>query len=185
MHDSEEPPYCGLPLSAAKERMSLARLELMAAAAGCSLSDPRTDYDGWDVAVLSHTEYQRYNRPAFDLQLKATNSENVARLLGNGDFSFSLDVETYQKLRDPKRYNRALLVALILPAGSSPAEWAVREESELRSPGIMLWSDPLTWKTEPAAGQRSVAVTLGRDNHFDPQFIQAFMKEIGDGGGWR
>ncbi|BAJ27816.1 MULTISPECIES: DUF4365 domain-containing protein [Kitasatospora] len=185
MHGSEEPPYCGLTPSAAKEQVSLGWLTLVTSAAGCSLSDPRTDYNGWDVTVFSHAEYRRFTEPGFDVQLKATSSASVARRLSNGDFSFSLDTSTYQKLRNPKRYNRALLVVLILPPGSGPADWAVRDESGLRSPGIMLWSDPLDWTAEPADGQGSVTVTLGRNDHFDPEFIQKFMKELGDGGSWR
>ncbi|MFJ9841681.1 DUF4365 domain-containing protein [Kitasatospora sp. NPDC101155] len=182
---SEEQFYCGLPLSAAKERVSVARLELVASAAGCSLSDPRVDYDGWDVTVVSHAEFQQFFGPRFDVQLKSTSSESVARPLKNGDFAFTLDAPTYRKLSNPKRYDRALLVVLILPSGTGPAEWAVRDGHELRSPGIMLWADPRDWDTELPTGQESVTVRLSRDNHFDPEFIQTLMKEIGDGGGGR
>ncbi|QMU68290.1 DUF4365 domain-containing protein [Streptacidiphilus sp. P02-A3a] len=181
----EEQFYCGLPLSAVKERVSMARLELVASAAGCSLSDPRVDYDGWDVTVVSHAEFLRYSGPRFDIQLKATSSESVARPLKNGDFSFTLDASTYRKLSDPKRYERALLVVLILPSRTGPAEWAVRHGQELRSPGIMLWADPRDWDAELPPGRESVTVRLSRDDHFDPEFIRALMKEIGDGGGGR
>ncbi|QTI88997.1 DUF4365 domain-containing protein [Streptomyces sp. AgN23] len=179
----EEAPLRALPLNAVKERVSLARLELVVSAAGFHLRDPRADYDAIDVVIASSAEYEQYYAPSLETQMKCTTSPHVARRRTDGSLSFSLDGESYRKLSNPKRYSAALFVALVLPGTDDPAAWAVQTEDGLYSPGVLLWSNPKKWPPLPSA-QKSGTVPLRTMDVLDVSQLQGIMKSVGDGGDW-
>jgi hypothetical protein len=57
-------PLEQLPLSGMKQQFSLGFVRMVAAAAGCSVKDHPTDYDGGDVTIASSADYERFYCPS-------------------------------------------------------------------------------------------------------------------------
>ncbi|MCQ8190618.1 hypothetical protein [Streptomyces rugosispiralis] len=170
----------GLPASALKERVSYMTLGLLAAGAGCFLSDPQLDYDCLDVTVIGSGPHQR-RRPRFDVQIKASSVGGAARARAGGDFSISLPRDQYENLRAPA-FLPIKFVAHIFPRGTEIPR-VVTQGDRMMLDGIMLRSDPREWRPLPS-GQESGAVHLRREDVFDIEYIKSEIKILGDGGGW-
>ncbi|MGM9467118.1 DUF4365 domain-containing protein [Streptomyces murinus] len=87
-----------------KEQVSRAYVHVLATQGGYTICDWNVDKDGVDVTLRSRGLM-------VDIQLKCTQSPRIIR----GGYSFDLDVETYNKLRDPERSAPGHLALLIVP----------------------------------------------------------------------
>jgi len=87
-----------------KEQVSRAYVHVLATQGGYTICDWNVDKDGVDVTLRSHGLM-------VDIQLKCTQSPHIVR----GGYSFDLDVETYDKLRDPERSAPGHLALPIVP----------------------------------------------------------------------
>ncbi|MFJ9213503.1 DUF4365 domain-containing protein [Streptomyces sp. NPDC102264] len=87
-----------------KEQVSRAYVHVLATQGGYTICDWNVDKDGVDVTLRSRGLM-------VDIQLKCTQSPRITR----GGYSFDLDVETYNKLRDPERSAPGHLALLIVP----------------------------------------------------------------------
>ncbi|MEU7591787.1 DUF4365 domain-containing protein [Streptomyces sp. NPDC039022] len=87
-----------------KEQVSRAYVHALSTQGGYTLCDWNVDKDGVDVTLRSGPWM-------VDIQLKCTQSPRIVR----GGFSFDLDVETYDKLRNPDRSAPGHLALLIVP----------------------------------------------------------------------
>ncbi|MFC4606868.1 DUF4365 domain-containing protein [Streptomyces maoxianensis] len=87
-----------------KEQVSRAFVHALATQGGYTLCDWNVDKDGVDVTLRSRGLM-------VDIQLKCTQSPRTVR----SGYSFDLDVETYDKLRDPERSAPGHLALLIVP----------------------------------------------------------------------
>ncbi|MBL1102657.1 DUF4365 domain-containing protein [Streptomyces coffeae] len=87
-----------------KEQVSRAYVHALATQGGYTICDWNVDKDGVDVTLRSRGLM-------VDIQLKCTQSPRAFR----GGYSFDLDVETYDKLRDPERSAPGHLALLIVP----------------------------------------------------------------------
>ena len=67
----------GLPLSEMKQQFSFAFVKMVASAAGCSIKQHSTDYDGVDLTVYSSDEYAVSSYPNFELQVKCTSQRDL------------------------------------------------------------------------------------------------------------
>lgn len=173
----------GLPMSASLEEISRHRLGMVVTGAKFHLCNPMLDYDAIDTIIASSQEYEEWYAPSIKVQLKCSASRNVTRLLRNGTISFSLERAAYTKLSNPKRHTPTLLVVLILPEASDPAEHVQQTEDGLTSPGPLLFSDPSGWRPLPP-GQKSGTVSLRPMDLLSPARLQDLMKTFGDGGDW-
>lgn len=107
-----------------KERISIAYVTAVAAAAGCQIGKMDIDKESVDVIVrpISGLKSQ------VNLQLKATSTNPH----DGDDVKFSLSIKNYNDLRDEKEVNPSYLVILYLPGGASkwlhvsPDELAIR-----------------------------------------------------------
>ncbi|CAL9518366.1 DUF4365 domain-containing protein [Streptomyces sp. H-KF8] len=87
-----------------KEQVSRAFVHALATQGGYTLCDWNVDKDGVDVTLRSRGLM-------VDIQLKCTQSPRTVR----SGYSFDLDIETYDKLRDPERSAPGHLALLIVP----------------------------------------------------------------------
>ncbi|WP_405166116.1 DUF4365 domain-containing protein [Nocardia sp. NBC_01499] len=168
----------GLPMTARQEQFSLAFIQMVAAAAGCSIKHHLTDYDGVDITIASSAEYMRYYCPEFEMQLKCTTQW---RLLGAEHLAWSLGRDRFLKLVNPKRFAPALLGVLLVP--EDPEQLLDLSEAGLTSSSRMYWQHA----RELGAiedGKASKTVHLPRSNLFDVSSLQGIMQVIGEGGQW-
>ncbi|MFG2694786.1 DUF4365 domain-containing protein [Kitasatospora sp. NPDC048407] len=87
-----------------KEQISRAYVHALATQGGYTICDWNVDKDGVDVTLRSRGLM-------IDIQLKCTQRPRVTR----DGYSFDLDVDTYDKLRDPERSAPGHLALLIVP----------------------------------------------------------------------
>ena len=87
-----------------KEQVSRAYVHVLATQGGYTICDWNVDKDGVDVTLRSRGLM-------VDVQLKCTQSPRIVR----GGYSFDLDIETYDKLRDPDRSAPGHLALLVVP----------------------------------------------------------------------
>ncbi|WP_244190684.1 DUF4365 domain-containing protein [Streptomyces caeruleatus] len=87
-----------------KEQVSRAYVHALATQGGYTICDWNVDKDGVDVTLRSRGLM-------VDIQLKCTQNPRTIR----SGYSFDLDIETYDKLRDPERSAPGHLALLIVP----------------------------------------------------------------------
>jgi uncharacterized protein DUF4365 len=168
----------GLPHNACKEQFSLAFVRMVVAAAGCSIKNHETDYDGVDVTIVSSTEYSRFYCPDFELQLKCTTRHD---LLTEDHLAWPMKAAPFAKLINPKRYDEAFLGVLLIPPKSEP--WLDLTENGLATASRMYWEHAAKLGTI-GEDQGSRTVHLPRSNLFDVSGLRGIMRTIGEGSQW-
>ncbi|MEU1193950.1 DUF4365 domain-containing protein [Streptomyces sp. NPDC005859] len=176
--DLTEDPLNQLPINAMKEQFSLGFVRMVAAAAGCSVKDHATDYDGVDITVASSAQYDRFYAPQFELQVKCTNRPDLVR---EAHVNWSMEAGPFQKLTNPTRYLPAYLGVLVIPVGAGP--WLEQDETQLLSRSRMYWQAANQLGTL-ADGAGSITVRLPRQNTFDVPQLKSIMELLGNGGDW-
>lgn len=134
------------PLSALKERVSMAYVEMIAATAGLTASEWRTDYDGFDVTLSSSHDYDPYDfGPKVDIQMKCTGQKTALRA---DHVAWSLDRRTWDHLSHPKRSTMAALCVVVVP--KLPGHWLTWPEDGLLShaKGYLLLAQDFPAATE-------------------------------------
>ncbi|MFT7841443.1 DUF4365 domain-containing protein [Saccharothrix sp. BKS2] len=169
-----------LPTNARKEQFSLAFVQMVAAAAGCSIKRHDTDYDGVDITVVSSAEHEKFYCPEFEfeLQLKCTSRHE---LLTETHLAWPVEAEPFRKLTHPKRYNEAYLGVLLLPDGPDP--WLELSEAGLATRNRLYWERAANLGTLPE-DRGSRTVHLPRSDLFGVEGLLGIMRTIGEGGGW-
>ncbi|CAM5560784.1 hypothetical protein SRIMM317S_05182 [Streptomyces rimosus subsp. rimosus] len=114
------PPVAAEATSWQKEQVSRAYVHALATQGGYTLCDWNVDKDGVDVTLRSGPWM-------VDIQLKCTQSPRIVR----GGFSFDLDVETYDKLRNPDRSAPGHLALLIVPPDIG--RWVIHHQNRSSS----------------------------------------------------
>ncbi|WP_433180318.1 DUF4365 domain-containing protein [Actinoallomurus sp. CA-150999] len=175
---SQSIPPDGLPPNEMKQQLSLAYLHMVTAAAGCSLKDHKTDYDGVDVTVVSSAGYERYYAPQFELQLKCTSQTD---LLSHDHLAWQLERKPFLNLTNRKRYIPAYLG---IPAVHEDLnKWLDQDEDRLIARSCMYWQSATELGTI-SDDCASKTVHLPRSNLFDVSQLLDIMKSIGEGGDW-
>ncbi|GGN29321.1 hypothetical protein GCM10011609_86250 [Lentzea pudingi] len=85
----------GLPKTASQEQFSLAFVQMVAAAAGCSIKSHSTDYDGVDITIVSSETYKNFFGPQFELQVKCTTQQ---RYLTEQHLAWPMKAKPFTKL---------------------------------------------------------------------------------------
>jgi hypothetical protein len=134
-------PRQSLPLSAMKEQFSLSYVHMVASAAGFSIKNHATDYDGVDITIFSSVEYETYYCPQFELQVKCTSQRNVVRQ----GIAWQMEARPFRKLTSRKRFIPAYLGVLIVPG--DPGTWLEQDQERLLTRSRMYWQQP------PASGR--------------------------------
>ncbi|MGW3030197.1 DUF4365 domain-containing protein [Streptomyces sp. NPDC001178] len=178
LKDLTEDPLNQLPMNAMKEQFSLGFVRMVAAAAGCSVKDHATDYDGVDITIASSAQYARFYAPQFELQVKCTNRTDLLR---DEHVNWQMEAGPFEKLTNPSRYLKAYLGVLVIPVGPGP--WLEQDETQLLSKSRMYWQAANELGTL-AEGAGSITVHLPRQNMFDVPQLKGIMEFLGNGGDW-
>lgn len=157
-------PDGSIPLSAMKEEVSRAYVHMVASAAGLTLSDWRTDYDGIDVTLRSKVDYSEAGGclgPQVDIQLKCSGQERVVH---ENHISWSLEVRTLRYLRDPNRFSLGVFCVMIVE-DDDPGLWLRHDTDGLLARSQMYWvkGEDLP---EPKLNQVKQTVHVPRENLF-------------------
>lgn len=171
-------PLDELPLNEKKQQFSLGFVHMVASAAGLSIKEHKTDYDGVDITIASSAEYDVYYCPQFELQVKCTSQRN---LLSVDTMSWRLEAGPFRRLTNPKSYLQRFLGVLLVP--QEPSEWINQDETQLLTSSCMYWL-PASELGSIRENQRSKTVHLPRNNTLDVPQIKGIIKTIGDGGDW-
>ncbi|GJO02369.1 hypothetical protein NJB18091_37220 [Mycobacterium marinum] len=172
-------PGDSLPVSEMKQQLSIAYIQMVIAAAGCTAVSFATDYDGVDCGIKSSVEYGYKLGPQLDVQLKCTSQDVV----GAEHVSWKIDKRTHHYVSSPKRSNPAVLAVLVVPADH--CAWLNVDEERLLTESIMYWTPGCDLPALPD-GQESITVKIPRENRFTRETLLGIMEEIGEGRpGWK
>jgi len=169
-------PAQSLPENERKQQMSLAFLQMIVTAAGCSLSDPKTDYDGVDITVRSSSDYPHSPCPFFDMQLKCTSQDVVKQ----DHVSWRLDEAKHAKLTK-RRTTPVFLGVLVVPTFDEGwLEHASTDQTMLLTRSTMYWC---FGRILPAftSGQDKQTVQIPRTNILNAVQLLRIMNDIGNG----
>jgi hypothetical protein len=159
-----------------KEQFSLGYVHMVASAAGFSIKNHSTDYDGVDVTIFSSAEYETYYGPQFELQVKCTSRRSVVRPMG---IAWRMEARPFRKLTSEKRFIPAYLGVLIVPG--DPETWLEQDQEKLLTRSCMYWQ-AATRLGEIDATADSKTVHLPLTNLFDVDQVRRIMESMGDGG---
>lgn len=172
-------PAGSLTLSTMKEQLSIAYIEMLTAAAGCTVVDPKVDFDAIDMSIRSSVEYSHRLGPQLDVQLKCT-SQAVIR---QNHISWRIDERTHKLLTSKKRSAPIILALLIVPSDHNT--WLDHNEARLLTESTMYWIAGVDIPVYPA-GQETMTVEIPRENRLTRESLLGIMHEIGEGSpGWR
>jgi len=165
------PPYAAIPHR--QEAFSGAYIRAVSAATGCSISVPEIDHDKIDYVLKSRVVGTIRSKPQIDIQAKCERSG----LATTDPISYSLDLETYDNLRDPLVTNPRILVVVLIPTDEK--NWLSQSEQELVMSHCGYW---VSLKGMPASTNAgSQTVYLPRANVFSPEALESMMARVGDG----
>jgi hypothetical protein len=169
-------PRQSLPLSAMKEQFSLGYVHMVASAAGFSIKNHATDYDGVDITIFSSVEYETYYCPQFELQVKCTSQHSVLRPHG---IAWQMEARPFRKLTSRKRFIPAYLGVLIVPG--DPETWLEQDQERLLTRSRMYWQQATRLgEIDGTAGSKTVHLPL--TNLFDVPQLRRIMESMCDGG---
>jgi len=165
------PPYAAL--SHRQDAFSGVYIRAVCAVTGCSIEVPGIDNDKVDYSVRSRVLGSQRTKPQIDIQAKC-------RMNGPAfadPISYTLDLETYDSLRDPRVCNPRILVVVEVPSDLN--DWLTQSESELVMSHCAYW---LSLKGAPASQNTTVqTVYLPRGNIFSPDALRAMMVNTSNG----
>lgn len=165
-------PEGSLPVSAMKEDLSLAYLNMIASACGLTVGDWAQDYDGRDTTLSSSVDfYPDMYGPKVDVQLKCTGQSSVQR---DDSIAWPLKSHVYDMLSRRNRSTPALLCVLVVP--EEVGHWLITDQLGLLARCHMFWQwGHLFAPVRP--GQDSQTVHLPRENLLTPQVMLELMEE--------
>ena len=160
-------------VTARQEAFSDAYIQAVAAVAGCSISSPRPDNDKIDWLIGSRVRGTKFTKPLIAIQAKCLLSLSAA-----GEHTpYTLDIDTYDNLRDEFVSNPRILVVVLAP--KNIPEWLMQDEKQLVLSHCGYW---LSLKGEPeVSNQATKTVHLPRTNIFSPKTLQAMMVRASNG----
>lgn len=171
-HGSHVVPDGSLPVTAMKEEISRAYINVVAGAAGLQIGTWSQDYDCMDVTLSSNVDYAPYRcAPKIDVQLKCTGQSSVQK---DEHIAWSLAVRTVDKMSKLNRSNPMLLCVLVTAAAYW--DWLHLDQNGLLAKSHMYW---LWGHYMPAAKmeQEEQTVHLPIGNRVTPASILELMEE--------
>ncbi|MFD6419081.1 DUF4365 domain-containing protein [Streptomyces sp. NPDC060194] len=169
------PPRGSLAITACMETLQVGYLHAVAAAAGCSLSQPFPD-NGIDWHV-SHSApgHTVDDEVTIKIQLKCT--YQIAPRPPGAAFSFTLDNPHLLKLaRTPVAVHKILVVMLV---PRTPDAWLCASHDSLYLRHCCYWVD---LAGHPVTGRHRTTVRVPTANVFDDRALRGIMNRIGAGG---
>lgn len=135
-----------------KNQLSLAYLQIVAAAAGFEVAYWKADYNGVDATLRSYARYEGQSGAEIDLQLKCTSHEGHQH---PNFISYPLERAVFEKLSDPQRFQLGALAVLVVPDDATT--WLHQDEERLFARGCMYFSPATEWGViEESADSKTV-----------------------------
>jgi hypothetical protein len=164
-------PYAAI--SHRQEEFSGAYIRAICAAAGCSIEAITLDNDKIDYVVRSRVRGTQRNKPQIDIQAKCQMSG-----IASGDrISYSIDLETYDSLRDTKVCIPRILILVLVPADVNG--WMCQTEQGLVLNHCAYW---ISLKGLPdSENLTSQTVYFPRESIFGASSLKTMMSKTADG----
>ncbi|MBB5750997.1 DUF4365 domain-containing protein [Prosthecomicrobium pneumaticum] len=165
------PPFSAL--SARQEAFAGSYIRAVISLAGCSIAIPETDNDKVDIVAMSRVKGSKFTKPKIDIQSKC----KLGPVPTGDPISYTLNMETYDNLRDPLVTNPRILVVVFVP--ELHPDWVVQDEAQLALRHCGYWT---CLQGEPeVTGQDSKTVHLPKANVFSAAALQAMMVSASNG----
>jgi hypothetical protein len=166
-------PYGTLHSTDCKEKFSLAFTHAITAAARCTISDLKSDVERIDYTVRQSATHRKYSSAQVDVQMKCTEQD----VLRDDGVHWPLSRDHYDWLRDPKTYNRKILVVLLVPRRLE--DWLQSNTDGMLLRRTAYWvclegADPIQ--------TQSTTVLLPKANVFNVEQLLEILQRVGDGG---
>jgi hypothetical protein len=169
------PPEPYSAISARQEHFSGAYVRAVCAATGCGCAKPEPDDDKIDYTLSSRVMGTIKTKPKIDVQVKCEMSGSAA---GDAEsISYSLDLETYDNLRDPLVVNPRYLVVVLV--SNEVEEWIVQTEQALVYRHCAYWCS--LKGLPPSENATRQTVYLPRANIFTPAVLRQMMERASNG----
>lgn len=157
-----------------QEAFSRAYIRAVSAAAGCAVSVPEPDHDKLDFTIYSRHRGLVKTKPKVDIQAKC--QLRPAGILAD-PISYSIDLETYNNLRDPLVSDPRILVLVIVPSNEN--EWLEQSEEELCLKHCGYW---ICLKgAADSTNSASQTIYIPKQNIFSPSCLTEMMEKISNG----
>ncbi|MEV0066108.1 DUF4365 domain-containing protein [Amycolatopsis sp. NPDC050768] len=153
-----------------KEQISIAYAHAVTTAARCKLDHIEVDDNSVDAVVMQKANQEFVDGVELDIQLKCTSQD----LLREESLSWPLDGSNYNELANERRYNKAILVVLVVPERLD--HWLRQTEDCLQLVRCAYWV-PMTGL--PLTDQKSKTVKLPRSNIFNVEQLLGILQRIG------
>jgi hypothetical protein len=167
-------PYGQLHDTSCKEQISIAYAQAVTSAARCSLENIRVDYQGIDATIRQSAQHDLLDTVSLDVQLKCT----ASGALTTDHLAFSLDKAKYDKLRNTRRLDDAILIVMLVPPNLEA--WLKQSHSTLELAHAAYWVNLRGMPDIGSAG--STTVHLPRTNLFNVEQLLGMLARIGSGG---
>jgi len=163
-----------MDLNLRKEQFSNAYLCAVAAAAGFQISKPEPDIDKTDWVIAAPGPKRTIRSPMVGVQLKCTSRE----VLGADRLAFSIDLETYDNLRDPSHMVPKILVVVVVP--DDARNWLVHSEQNLALHHCGYWFS--LRDMPPSDKETGETIHIPRSQQFTVDAVTGMMERLGAGG---
>lgn len=164
-------PYAAI--SHRQDGISGAYIRTICAVAGCGVEGITLDNDKVDYVVRSRVNGKVRSKPQIDIQAKCQMSGTAT----TDPIPYSLDLETYDSLRDVLVCNPRILVLVLVPDDVN--EWITQSEHTLAFRHCAYW---VSLKGQPDSKNASTqTVYIPRKNVFGPDTLQSMMSKTADG----
>lgn len=171
MTDHEEKTH----ITVRQEDFARAYIRTICAVSGCGVQDAPTalEHDKIDLTVFSTVSGTIRSKPTIQIQTKCQRVEQILEVTR----AYSLDIDTYNNLRDPKLSNPRILVVVYVP--QDVGDWIAQSPAELIMRYCAYW---LSLKGEPEVpNQTAKTVYLQPGNVFTPEALAAMMRDTSNG----
>lgn len=156
-----------------KDAFSGAYIRAVCAVAGCGCDPISLDNDKVDYTVTSRAKGRVFTKPKIDIQAKCTHQLEP---YGDGDLAFTLDVETYENLRDTGVCSPRYLVVLVVPEDITGWIYQTPESLTIRHCAYWISLKGMAETTNAT----SQTIHIPRKNVFTPTVLEEMMKCASD-----
>nr|WP_246386334.1 DUF4365 domain-containing protein [Armatimonas rosea] len=156
-----------------QEQFSYAYLRAVAAAAGFQVTKPEMDFCKIDLEISAIDEHLHDALPKLTLQVKCDSDFKFQ----NNALVYSLDIDTYQRLRSNRTLHPRILVVVTVPRDQGA--WVSQTEDELIMRHCAYWK---SLEGEPASTNTTAqTVYLPRAQIFDVASLSYLMGRLNQG----
>jgi hypothetical protein len=154
-----------------KEEFSYGYLKMIGAKSGLAIENHNRSIDnqGIDISIVYAGKIGNVHTPRIDAQVKCT-SQDIEK---EDSINFSLDIKTYEKLRDISVYVPIILIVVLVPENSD--EWIDIDNKRTISKKCAYWIS-LTGRSA-SNNKESITVKIPKKNLITPESLSNIIKQ--------